>query len=116
MSQSTTFDLVAGDATWLTEDDLNLLIALADLAEEFTVTWAALAATTTFPEAVRHLDELTADITPLLADYRRRFPPADPDARIPAIVDLASFLSFAPQETPFGNDPFISCNTGYTGI
>lgn len=92
-------DLVAGDATWLTEDDLNLLVTLADLAEEFTVAWSALADTYTFPDAVRHLDELAADIAPLLTDYRRRFPQTDPDERIPAIVDLAALLPFGPQGT-----------------
>lgn len=85
------------DATWLTEDDLNLLVTLADLAEEFSVTWSALADTRPFPDTARHLDELAAEIAPLLTDYRRRFPQTNPDERIPAIVSLAAFLPFGPQ-------------------
>ena len=77
------------DPTWITESDLAVLIAIADMAQEFVVNWGILAtavADADAEQAGERLDEIADELLPLLRQYSERFPQTPADQPIPYTV------------------------------
>lgn len=98
------------DPTWITESDLAVLIAIADMAQEFVVNWGILAtavADADAEQAGERLDEIADELLPLLRQYSERFPQTPADQPIPyTVTDDYDWTN--PNDNPYLLTPYAN--------